>query len=77
MPSQTLSKEMLRYYSQLNPNEQESVLQLIKTFLSGRKDEPNPMTLEEYNIELEQADAEIDTGEFIPHEELMKRYFKS
>ncbi|MGJ7033470.1 hypothetical protein [Niabella hirudinis] len=31
-----------------------------------------PQTLEEYNKELEQADAEIDTGKYTTMEELLK-----
>ena len=76
MATPSLSREMLRYFTQLNAAEQKSVLQMIKTFLSSRKDEFKPVSLEEYNRELEEADAEIETGNYVPHEEVMKRYSK-
>ena len=76
MATPSLSKEMLRYFTQLNAAEQKSVLQMIKTFLSSRKDEIKPVSLEEYNRELEKADAEIEDGNYVPHEEVMKRYLK-
>jgi predicted transcriptional regulator len=76
MATPSLSKEMLRYFTQLNAAEQKSVLQMIKTFLSSRKDEIKPVSLEEYNRELEEADAEIEDGNYVPHEEVMKRYLK-
>lgn len=73
----TLSQEMLNYFMQLNDAEKKSVLELVKTFLNSRKNDFTPQTLEEYNEELEKADAEIEAGDFIPHEEVMKRYLKS
>lgn len=30
-------------------------------------------TIEEYNLAIEQADAEIESGKFVEHEEVMKR----
>jgi hypothetical protein len=76
MATQPISQEMLNYFMQLNDAEKKSVLQMIKTFLSSRKGEPNPQSLKEYNAELEKADAEIEAGDYIPHEEVMKRYLK-
>ncbi|UXE68146.1 MAG: hypothetical protein KA713_06045 [Chryseotalea sp. WA131a] len=76
MATQPISQEMMRYFLQLNDAEQKSVLEMIKTFLGGRKND-HPPTLEEYNKELEQADAEIEAGDYVSHEEVMKRYFKA
>jgi hypothetical protein len=76
MASPSLSREMLRYFTQLNPAEQKSVLQLVKTFITSRKDDLTPVSMAEYNRELEEADAEIEAGDFVPHEEVMKRYLK-
>ncbi len=76
MATPPLSREMLRYFTQLNDAEQKSVLQMIKTFLSSRTDDFKPVSLEQYNRELEEADSEIESGDYAPHEEVMKRYFK-
>jgi predicted transcriptional regulator len=73
MAATTLSEEMLEYFDRLTDAEQRSVLQLIKTFAGG-EDEFKPQTIEEYNRELEEADAEIEAGNFVPHEEVMKKY---
>ncbi len=67
---------MLNYFVQLNDAEKKSVLEMVKTFLGSRKNEINQQTLEEYNHELEQADAEIEAGDYVSHEEVMKRYGK-
>lgn len=76
MAIQSTSKEMLKYFMQLNDAERKSVLELIKTFLNSRKSEASVQSLQEYNNELEQADAEIEAGDFVKHEDVMKRYLK-
>jgi len=76
MSADSISKEMLRYFNQLNYDEQKKVLQMIRTFLINRKDNFKAASLEAYNQELEQGDAEIDAGKFVAHEEVMKRYKK-
>ena len=76
MATPSISKEMLNYFVQLNDAEKKSVLEMVKTFLGSRKNEINQQTLEEYNHELEQADAEIEAGDYVSHEEVMKRYGK-
>jgi len=73
MATTTLAAEMLEYFVQLNIAEQKSVLQLVKTFADS-KEHFNPQTIEEYNRELEAADAEIEAGDFVTHEEVMKKY---
>ena len=73
----TRSKGLLRYFTRLKVAEQKSVLQMLKTFVSSRQeDDAKPVSLEEYNRELEAADAEIEAGHFVSHEEVMKRYSK-
>ena len=74
METTTLREEMLTYFSRLNIAEQQSVLAMIKTFINNRSTEFGPVTLEEYNRELEEADAEVEAGDFITHEEVKKKY---
>ena len=76
MATPSISQEMLNYFMQLNDAERKSVLEMIKTFLSSRKSEFTPQSLEDYNQELEQADKEIESGDYMSHEEVMKRYLK-
>jgi predicted Zn-dependent protease len=70
----TTSQEMLTYFKQLNDTEKQSVLNLLKTFITSRQVHPSPQSLQDYNKELELADAEIEAGDYISHEEVMKRY---
>lgn len=76
MATPSISQEMLNYFMQLNDAERKSVLEMIKTFLISRGGELHAQSPEEYNNELEQADAEIEAGDFVTHEEVMKRYLK-
>ena len=72
----SISKEMLENFTQLNEEEKISVLELVKTFLKSRKTDMKHQSIEEYNRELNQADKEIEAGEYVSHEEVMKRHFK-
>ncbi len=76
MITPSLTQEILQTFTQLNDDEQKSVLQMIKTFINTRKNDITSATFEEYNQELNEADIEIAKGNFISHEELMKRYSK-
>lgn len=73
----SLKKELLQYFFQLTDAEQQSVLNLIKTFTHSRNTEFKPITVDQYNRELEEADAEIEFGDFVTHEEVKKLFQKS
>ena len=75
MTSTAIQEEMLQYFSQLNKEEQQSLLGLVKTFLCSRKIF-EPQTLQEYNNELEQGSAEIEAGNYVSHEEVKKMFSK-
>ena len=75
MTPTAIQKEMLQYFTQLNKEEQQSLLGLVKTFLHSRKN-LEPQTLQEYNDELEQGSAEIEAGNYISHEEVKKMFSK-
>jgi hypothetical protein len=76
MATSSLSREMQRYFTQLNAAEQKSIVQLIKTFLGSRKEDFKPQTLEEYNRELEEADLRIEAGHYVTQEDLEKEMKK-
>jgi hypothetical protein len=59
----SLSKEMLKTFDKLNTEEQKSILQMVKTFLQGRKNEFSPQSIEEYNQELKAALKAAKKGE--------------
>ena len=74
MDNPILSKEMLNYFMQLNDVERKSILEIIKSFLNKRKNEITPQSQSEYSLQLEQADAEIETGNYMTHDEVLKLY---
>ncbi|MEP6949683.1 MAG: hypothetical protein ABI863_10435 [Ginsengibacter sp.] len=76
METTVLSEEMLAYFSRLNREEQQSVPAMVKTFINSPNKEFGTVTLDEYNRELEEADAEIEAGDFVTHEEVKKKYLK-
>jgi len=71
MSTSAIDKEMYDYFMQLNEAEKKSVVQMIKTFLQSRK-EFERISIEQYNKEIEEAEAEIERGESYSHEEVVK-----
>jgi hypothetical protein len=72
MAYKSLQQEMQHYFSLLDKTEQLSIISLMKTFIaSGRK---SAITLEAYTAELEAADADIEAGNYVLHEEVKKRF---
>lgn len=71
-----LDKEMFNYFTRLNEAEKKSVLQMLKTFLKGRKEKDEHISIEQYNRELEEADAEIESGNYVKHEAVKKMFLK-
>lgn len=71
-----LEKEWLNYFVQLNESEKKSVLQMIKTFLENRRRDFEHISIEQYNKELQEAERQIEEGNFITQEELEKEMVK-
>ncbi len=74
--AKTLDNEMFNYFTQLNDAEKKSVIQMLKTFLSGRIAKSERITIEQYNQELDEAEAEFEKGDVVTHEELLKQIRK-
>jgi len=66
-----IEKELNNYIHLLNTDQKKSLLGFIKTMFKSRE-EAESITIEQYNRELEEADAEIDRGEFYTHEEAIE-----
>lgn len=73
---QVLEQDLQYYFSLLLPSEQQSVVSLIKTFVANRTGRGESMSIEEYDHELEEANADIEKGNFITHEEVKKRLLR-
>ncbi|RBQ01899.1 hypothetical protein [Pedobacter miscanthi] len=65
-----LESEMLNYFTQLNDAEKTSVVEMLKSFIKGKK-ENQKITIEEYNNELLAAESEFKNGNYISHDELL------
>ena len=71
-----LEKEWLHYFVKLNETEKKSVLQLLKTFLKTRGKNAGRISIEQYNKELDEAEKQIEAGNFITQEEMEKEVSK-
>lgn len=72
MATQVIDQQMVECFMQLNNAEKKSVVQLIKTFLKARNDSPGRISIEEYNKELDEAERQIEAGNFTTQEDLEK-----
>jgi hypothetical protein len=71
-----LEEEMHNYFIQRNEAEKKSVIQMLKKLLKIRKGALQRATIEQYNKELEEAEKQIEKGNFITQEELEKEMEK-
>lgn len=67
-----LEKEMYNYFTQLNEAEKKSVVQMLKTFLKSRKENPGRISSEQYNKEIDEAMEEVKKSEVYSHDEVVK-----
>ena len=73
MSTKALEQELYKYLLMLNDAEKKSVLEMIKTFLGSRNvGMGERISIEEYNKEIDEAEAAIERGEFYTHEEVVE-----
>ncbi|MFC0771897.1 hypothetical protein [Terrimonas alba] len=68
MSPSPLDIELSKYWSLLTPAQKESLLNVIKSFIQS----PERIAREQYNHELEEAEAEFQAGNYISSEEMLK-----
>lgn len=66
-----LEKELMQYVALLHEPQKKSLLNMIKVFANPSGNLSANITVEEYNEELEEAEAEFERGEYITHDELL------
>jgi len=76
MAISAIDKELIYYFTQLDDQQKRSLLEMIKTFLNPANKQPSGISVEEYNNELQEAEAEYERGEYISHEEMLKQIGK-
>ncbi len=69
--AKALDQELYQYILQLDEAEKKSVLQMLKTFISGRA-KTSRVSIEQYNREIDEAIARVEAGQFHTHEEVKK-----
>jgi hypothetical protein len=67
-----VDREMFAYFMQLNDAEKKSVVELLKTFMKSRRNQPDRITIEQYNKELDEAMERVGRGEYTTFEDLEK-----
>ena len=72
MNTALLDTEIKKYLPLLGNEEKMSLLTVIKSFLNLKKDNPGNINIEQYNKEIDDAMARIDTGNFTTHEDIEK-----
>jgi len=70
--SNVLDKELIEYFIKLDEPQKKSLLELIKSFLNTSGNAAKPVTIEQYNKELDDAMQRMSNGEFTTLEELEK-----
>lgn len=69
--AKALDQELYQYILQLDEDEKKSVLQMLKTFISGRT-KTTRISIEQYNREIDEAIARVEAGQFHTHEEVKR-----
>jgi hypothetical protein len=67
-----LDKELIYYFTRLDEPQKKSLVEMMKSFLKSGDEQTQPVTIEQYNKELDEAMERINKGEFTTLEELEK-----
>lgn len=68
MGASSLDIELSRYWALLTPSQKESLISVIKSFVQA----PDRISMEDYNQELGEAEAEYKACNYITSEEMLK-----
>lgn len=68
----TLEKELFSYILQLDEAEKKSVLQMLKTFLKGRANKASQIDINQYNKEIDEAIARVESGDYYTQDDVEK-----
>jgi len=69
MGAQSLDQDFMRYWMRLSVVEKESLFRVAKHYVE-LKDDTAPISIEQYNAEIEEAMKSMDAGEFYTHEQV-------
>lgn len=66
----TLDNELFQEILKLDEAEKQSVLQMLKTFMKRRENETGRISIEQYNREIDEAIARVESGDYFSHDEV-------
>ena len=69
MGAQSLDKDFLQYWMRLSVVEKQSLFQVAKHYVE-LKDDTAPISIEQYNVEIDEAMKRMDAGEFYTHDQV-------
>jgi len=73
MSTKSLDSQLQEYWPSLGKEEKQSILSVIKSFLKLKEISfPQRLSIEQYNKELEEAEARYDAGHFTSLEDAIK-----
>lgn len=67
--AQVIDKQIIDYLPLLGNDEKKSILGVIKSYVK-LKEQPQRVSLEQYNNEIDEAMARIDAGKYLTQEEV-------
>ncbi len=73
MATMSLDKQINQYLPLLANEEKQSILSVIMSFVKLRESSIARISIEQYNKELDEAEAEMDNGDFISQEDAKKQ----
>ncbi len=74
MTTTTLDNQLNEYWPLLEKEEKQSMLTLMKSILKFKKAAtPQHISIEQYNKEIDEAEAEMNAGHFISQEDAKKQ----
>ena len=69
MGAQSFDQEFMRYWNRLSVVEKQSLFQVAKHYVE-LKDDTTPISLEQYNHEIDEAMKAMEAGEVYTHEQV-------
>jgi hypothetical protein len=72
MTTAALDNQLQKYWPLLGKEEKRSILTVIKGYVKDKEAQHSRPTIEEYNREIEAAEARIEAGFFTTHEDVLK-----
>ena len=72
MATNTLDNQLQHYLQLMGMDDKKLIIAYIKSIIMP-KEAPKRLTIQEYNRELDAAEARMDAGDFISHEDAVKQ----